>query len=148
MQSRGLVVTRLSGRTEIATTNDPLGNPEMGSSSTRTDNSGDFRSTTESGTTSLTAVATTLKHLLRSNKAISSESLDVFLEIFSSVSSIPLLLYPTANFIGRASLFRLSFTNWITSFDTIARSSFSFKQEVAWIGKMRWHQLHQTNDSH
>lgn len=37
-QRRGLVLTRFCGRTETETTNDPLGTPESGSSSTRTEN--------------------------------------------------------------------------------------------------------------
>lgn len=44
-------------------------------------------------------------------------------------------------FRGRSSLFCLSSTNFLTSIDTTSCSSFSFKPQVAWIGKMRWHQL-------
>lgn len=146
MQSRGLVVIRLHGRTETATTNASLGNPEMGSSSTRTDNcnhfslfskmqlyklkgiyiiefhegfrvftSGDLRSTTEFVTTSLTAVATRLKHLLRSNKAKSSLRFEVLFEIFISVSSIPLRLYPTANYNVISEFFSPSICTIVTN---------------------------------
>ena len=38
MQRRGLVLIRFYGKTKTATTNDPLGTPERGSSSTRTEN--------------------------------------------------------------------------------------------------------------
>lgn len=58
--------------------------------------SGDFRSTMESGTASLTAAATTSKHFLRSNMVDGLEPFDFL--FFNSVSSIPLLLYPTANY--------------------------------------------------
>lgn len=56
--------------------------------------SGDLRSTTESDATSLTAEATIAKHLLRSNK---SSAFGASFGIFNSVS-IPLLLYPIANY--------------------------------------------------
>lgn len=58
--------------------------------------SGDFRSTTESGMASLTDAATTSKHFLRSNIIDRLEPFDFL--FFNSVSSIPLLLYPTANY--------------------------------------------------
>lgn len=57
--------------------------------------SGHFRSTSESETMLFTAAATTSKHLLRSSIAAGVELLFLPLD---SVSSIPLLLYPTANY--------------------------------------------------
>lgn len=128
MQSRGFVVTRLFERTDTPTTDDPEGNPETGSSSTRTQScriinehrtklwhkiawkiyvpkghnytnpftSGDFKSTMASETTPFTAAATMLKHLSRPRITLTPElSSKVF---FISVSSIPLLLYPIANY--------------------------------------------------
>lgn len=52
----------------------------------------------ESAIISLTAPATMLKHLLRSNNANILEYLGLAFLFFISVSSIPLLLYPTANY--------------------------------------------------
>lgn len=44
--------------------------------------------------------------------------------------------------IGRLALSFLSFINTRTRFSTTVRRACSFKLQVAWIGKMRWHHLH------
>lgn len=56
-----------------------------------------------------------------------------------------IIMHRVSTFKGRETLSSLSSIKSRTSFETIRRSSFSFKLQVACIGNIRWHHLQQIN---